>query len=147
MYLPKADWSPRFDSTFYTFTMDNKHLLGETDEATKAIPHALHGRNNFPAYYYELVVHRGRETTSIWRRYSHFQWLFHQIKASPPIESQASDTSITFPSSTCFYQKQNEEFAQARLLLLRDWLNDVLIKPGYASHPAVMVFLELALNG
>ena len=140
MYLPKTEWSPRFDSTFFTVTVESTRVVQEPIDVS--VPETIQGRNHYPAYYYELAIHRGRERTIIWRRFSHFKWLHQQLKANPPTESQPSD-AISFPAGTCFYQKQDDQFAQSRLLMLGDWLNDVLVRPGCASHPAVMAFLEL----
>ena len=144
MYLPKTEWSPRFDSTFFTVTFESKRVVH--DATVISVPETMQGRNHYPAYYYEIVIHRGRERSSVWRRFSHFKWLNLQLKASPPAQSQPSDAhapAISFPSGTCFFQKQDDHFAQDRLLMLQDWLNDVLTRPGYASHPAVVEFLEL----
>jgi hypothetical protein len=101
---------------------------------------------NFPAYYYEMTVYRERNSKTILRRYSHFKWLHQQLRRNPPMDAvavNASANTLSFPSGSCFYQTQDDDFAQARLELLRDWLSDVLMQPGYASHPAVRKFLEL----
>eukprot|EP00957_Ditylum_brightwellii_P143725 10950108-Ditylum_brightwellii.AAC.1 len=48
------------------------------------------------------------------------------------------------PSKTFnFFQPHDEEFIETRQKELYDFMRSVLSRPGYASHPAIISFLEL----
>jgi PX domain len=141
LYLPKEDWSPRYDSTFFTVKLEGKKILLEppTD-----VPSSIGGKSNHPAYYYETVVYREHNKQTLLRRYSQFKWLYDQLRASPPTDDQNPNAQpIHMPPGTCPFQWQSDAFAQNRLEQLGEFINDVLARPGYASHPAVATFLEL----
>jgi hypothetical protein len=145
LYLPKSSWSPRFNATFFSFSLDEHQELTEAPKT----PNLLGGKRNLPAHYFVLTVFRERQTKTLLRRYSHFKWLFHQITNHPPpyMDSQSTPgvaSILRFPAGSCFYQKQDGEFVNHRRQQLRDWLNDVLLRPGYASHPAVKLFFEFS---
>jgi hypothetical protein len=139
MFLHKSTWSPRYDSTFFSVTMETKEWI-RTERPTQ--PPVISGKTNLPAFYYVITIHREHSKVSIKRRYSDFKWLYEQLKGCPPHDGDPS-TTIRLPPGSCLWQAQTEEFSQNRLLQLRDFLNDVLSRPGYANHPAVRLFLEL----
>ena len=139
LYLPKDSWSPRYDSTFYTVKLEGKQKLSELP----AVPSAIGGKSNLPAYYYEVTVYREHEKKSMLRRYSHFKWLYEQLIWNPPQDEQPSDTKPIRLPGACPLQWQDDNFAQTRLERLMDFIDDTLARPGYASHPAVLTFLEL----
>lgn len=141
LFLPKDQWSARFDSTFYTVKIEGKQRL--TAPPDKSVPASIGGKTNFPAWYYRVVVYREHGKEEHLRRYSHFQWLYEQLIANPSSDEQLSGLNeITFPGS-CPMTIQNDAFAQGRMEVLADFLNDVLSRPGYASHPAVLTFLDI----
>ena len=49
---------------------------------------------------------------------------------------------LRLPPGTC-WPFQSEELAANRVQLLSSFLDDMLSRPGYASHPAVLAFLEI----
>ncbi len=49
------------------------------------------------------------------------------------------------PPGTCPFQWQNEDFAQNRLEALSEFMVDLLERPGYATHPAVVSFFDLGV--
>ena len=148
MYLSLESWSPRFDSNFYTIKMDQKEFLqsapAEDSDSVDAPPP---GKHQHPAYYYRIDVFRERHQHSVVRRFSQFRWLYDQIAGYSPPQTQEEGMPpldpIVFPPKTCPWHTQDEEFAQNRLEGLREFLTDVLRRPGIASHPAVRQFLKL----
>ena len=96
-------------------------------------------------FYYKVVVNRGQEQQELWRRFSQFQWLYRTVKASPPppVDGAPPETEpLRLPPGTC-WPFQSEELAANRVQLLSSFLDDMLSRPGYASHPAVLAFLEI----
>jgi hypothetical protein len=146
LYLPKSDWSPRYDSTFYSFMMEGKSLINLQQPPT---PSSIGGRKELPAYYYTVTVFREHSKTPLLRRYSQFSWLSQQLMSNPPVTDphrQVGTTTsrIRLPPGTCLWvQGQDDEFAQNRMEQLGEFLDEVLRRPGYANHPAVLAFLEL----
>lgn len=161
MYLPKDYWSARYESNFYTVKIESKRLVSSYDQEssvdadnvpkiTQSTNNTVGGKRNLPAYYYEVVVYRQHGKTSVFRRYSQFKWLHDQILSHPlpssitsPETERRDSRHIPLPSGTCLFQWQNDEFAQKRLELLSEYMDDLLSQPGYANHPAVIAFLEL----
>jgi PX domain len=141
MFLEKHQWSKRFDSTFFSFTLDGKRQLLETPQ----IPAEMEGKTNHPATYFELTVYCEHRTISILRRYSHFRWLFHEINDSNSkrLDSITGGPPLRLPPGTCPFQRMDENFLQTRKDELRDFLNDLLNRPGNSQHPAVVTFLSL----
>jgi hypothetical protein len=143
MYLPKDSWSARYDATFFTVGVEAVHLKSEAP----AVPSIIGGKDNFPAYYYEVTIYQEHNKRSILRRYSHFKWLLDQVKADPPADEQPPDAApIRMPPGTCPFQYQSEDFATNRKEQLSEFLADLLHRPGYATHPASLTFLELDGN-
>ena len=118
------------------------------------------GNTNFPAYYYKIEIFCSRQPSYvIYRRYSQFHWLYKQLQT---VQSSSSSTTsgdhdnnqqqqeqqqeqklVEFPPGTCFWYKQNDLFAQNRLVQLYEFMKDTLQIPKYANHPSVKQFLEL----
>lgn len=151
LYLPKDEWSPRYDATFYFVKIEDKKLV-TTETAREhlgsflieAVPPSVGGNTVLPAYYYEVVVYREHSKKSLLRRYSQFKWLYDQLKAHPPSDEQLpSARPIQMPPGTCLFQRQDDAFAQNRLEQLNEFIDDVLGRPGYASHEATLAFLQL----
>ena len=146
MYLPFSYWSPRYDSSFYTVKVDGRERIIED---LPLVPDEVGGKQDLRAYYYRVTVYREREKTSFLRRYSQFHWLYDQISAKPPTitneqRENSPGTPIRMPAKSCpFIQRQDENFARNRQELLSQFLEDILGRPGYASHEAVCAFLEL----
>lgn len=136
MYLSHEDWSPRFDKTFFTLKVEGYEFL-KSLPATNAKA-SVGGKTNFPAYYYKVEIFCGHESRIVLRRYSQFKWLFHQLTNSI---TQHDEPLLLPPASWC--QPQNDQFAQNRLELLRDFLRNALLRRGVAKHVAVAKFLEL----
>jgi len=136
--------------------MDTKRLLQsppDTDDNGREEPP---GKHRFPAFYYKIDISRERQRYSVLRRYSQFQWLYHQIvHYTPPqpsllpheeeerVGGTTSLEPLKFPPKTCPWQVQDDDFAQNRMEELRDFLSDALKRPFVASHPAVKQFLKL----
>ncbi len=138
-YLAKEHWSPRYDSTFFTSQLNGKEILDEPP----TIPIGLGGKSNHPAVYFRIEVFCEQKKHICLRRYSQFKWLHEQLKSSPPRAANQEEHDLSMPPGSCPWQVQNEEFLQVRLEALRDYLSDVLARPGYARHPAMRFFLEL----
>jgi len=134
-YLSKEHWSPRYDSTFFTTQIVGKELL------VVAPPAGLGGgKSNHPAVYFRIEVFSEHRKHICLRRYSQFKWLHEQLKKSP-ISSQEP---LSLPPGQCPWQyPTNDDFLQIRLDALREYLSDVLARPGYARHDAIRLFLEL----
>jgi hypothetical protein len=146
MYLSFDQWSPRFDSTFFSFKLPSKALLASPPD-NEASNDRIPGNKNHPAWYYTIQVYSERRSHSITRRYSQFRWLYDELRSHPPDAIHEQDAPnqppISIPPKTCPFQFQTEDFAQNRLEQLHDFLKDALQRPGYASHPAVSQFFEL----
>jgi hypothetical protein len=146
VYLPDGFWSPRYDRSFYTVKSEGKQLIKEGRPPT---PASVDGKENLPAYYFTFSVYRAHEKKNIQRRYSQFRWLYQELISNPPITTTAQDHNIRSPESPIrlpsapLFQWQDEKFAQRRLEQLAHFLEDMLGRPGYANHPAVLAFLEL----
>lgn len=138
-YLTKEHWSPRYDSTFFTLQLNGKILLDESPP----IPVGLGGKSSLPAVYFCIEVFSEHKRHECIRRYSQFKWLHDQLITSPPNAASHEEHALFLPPGTCPWQKQTEEFLQNRLEALQDYLGDVLARPGYARHPAMILFLEL----
>lgn len=159
MFLPKDQWSPRYEETFYSVKIEGFQRLfaapatadaaaGSSTETVAALPA---GKPSFPAYYYQVVIYRGHQKKTVLRRYSQFKWLYNQLVAYRPPPSAASATSPATPSpfpsmppGTCPWDRQDDAFAAVRQDELADFLTSVLERPGgYTNHEAVVAFLEL----
>lgn len=134
LYLVPEHWSPRYENTTFTVKVEQTVLMSSAPSSSSFVG----GKSNFPAYYFKVDVFCARKTRSVCRRYSQFQWLYKRL---PRIDDNGELPPL--PPGTCFCQPQNETFAQNRLEQLREFLRDILQRPGYSSHPAVITFLEL----
>jgi len=165
MYLPKDLWSPRYDGNFFTVKVEGKQKITSESELPSANETSsnnailIGGKTNLPAYYYQVIVYREHEKRTLLRRYSQFKWLYEQLVADPPplpasmsdedqvaaVAAMAAKGRISMPPGTCsLFQRQDDAFAQNRVEQLDSFLQDVLGRPGYASHPACRAFLELS---
>lgn len=134
MFLTAEMWSPRYENTFYTIKMEKFELISSPQEWMKA-PSLIKGKTSFPAYYYKIDVCCGHASHSVLRRYSEFVWLRKTLESTIQIPEM--------PPGTCFFQAQDDKFAQNRLEQLRDFLEGFLQCPGVSSDTAVVSFLEL----
>lgn len=162
-YLNPEDWSPRFDSTFYTVKVTTFEICHEMPSSTWR---SISGRSSHPAVYYGLEIRCGHRTRTIWRRFSQFRSLCHHAATSPPppstdpheIEAERKRGSLwsVFPprqvaSGPCFVIPcitskdawKDEDFIEERQEELGRFLRDLLTRRGYCSHPIVVEFLEL----
>jgi len=142
MFLPPDQWSKRYDEAFYTVKIINKKKLDECPSSDIDID----CRGNIPAYYYQVAIYRGPMTYTLWRRYTHFKWLYQKLQSTPPKEPQNPEAEpFRLPPGTpCpFFQRQDDDFADNRKHELEEFLWDVVQRPGYANHPAVVTFLQL----
>ncbi len=160
-YLAKEDWSPRFES-FFTVTLTTRTTYSSPPpsssqttpiESSPLLPENLtKGENEkFPAVYYNIKVQCGRKEHLCPRRYSQFRKLYNDINANPPpLPNQVSSSKIIrpekpikIPPKTCCFQTIDDEFLDVRQEELYWFLTTLLIRPGYADHPAMIAFLEL----
>ena len=111
-------------------------------------------KTKLPAYCYAIEVCAGGSNSSdaqlkAHRRYSDFVWLHHALQSNPPISAEAEvfDNEmipmLMLPPKTFFWKKQTDEFRCERQIQLYEFLDDVLSRPGYATHPAMISFLLL----
>ena len=153
LYLPKSQWSPRFEDSFYTVRVEGFERCTAaptttTRSSSEAVADRVKGHSHHPAFYYKVVLHRGTSSQEMWRRFSQFVWLYRQVQASPPppptrIEGVPPQDPLRLPPGTCWWPFQSEDLATKRVELLSGFLDDMLSRPGYASHPAVLTFLEI----
>lgn len=144
MYLPKDFWSKRYEDSFYTIHVEGYERYAAAPEGSNASARTIGGHGHHPAFYYKVVVYRSNQTKVLWRRFSQFVWLYRQVKAKlpPPLPDAPPAQALRLPPGTC-WPFQSEGLAQERVELLSAFLDDLLGRPGYASHPAVVTFLEL----
>jgi hypothetical protein len=170
MYLAFEDWSPRFETIFYSFKIESFELRTSLPSASSsssrsssvsAGPISVPGKTTLPAYYYKIKVLCGHKSRIVLRRYSQFRWLYdrlpYEVKTGNTTTSDRQgdddddddDTSppplppLSFPPPTWCCQPQNDAFAQNRSEELREFLRDALVRRGAATHDAVGTFLEL----
>ena len=145
MYLSQEHWSPRYDASFFTIKMDNVDLC--TLQPDPPVDPTVKGKTNHPAYYYKIRVLSAHREITIYRRYSQFKWLCDQIRANPLKEDTTVDP-VEMPPGTWFCsvgfcRPQSEAFAVKRMDQLRNFMRDLLQRPGCPKHPAVILFLDL----
>lgn len=179
-YLNPEDWSPRFDDTFYTVKIVSHGIYGaqppstgtSTDDTSNkgegmtgsaGIP-TIQGKTNHPAMYYKLEIQCGHKHRIIYRRYSHFRWLYNRSVSSPPPpssnphEAEAErkrgrlDSSLLPPKTISLVPCmpciggdawRDDDFVEGREEALGSFMRDLLTRRGYADHSAVVAFLEL----
>ncbi|KAG7339142.1 PX domain containing protein [Nitzschia inconspicua] len=143
MYLAYEDWSPRFETTFYTIRIDGYELVTTTSATATMTTTSLRngGKTNLPAYYYKIAVFCGHHRRTVLRRYSQFEFLYKHLPM--PVIQYDNEILALPPKSPCLCQPQNDAFAQNRMEQLQEFLRDVLIRRGAAQHDAVAKFLEL----
>jgi len=157
-YLQPEHWSPRYDESFFTVKVDTHARL-----TVPADPLPMHpdlrkmATSRFhPACYYQVKVMYGRQVKVMWRRFAQFRWLYEQVLIRYPLASamtvladwEREQPVIPFPGKTWIWEwPHSEEFEEARNVGLDSFLRDLLSRPGYATHPAVVDFLELDLDG
>lgn len=138
-YLAKEHWSSRYDSSFFTTQVAGKELLS----SPPPMPEGMEGKSTHPSVYFRVQVFSEHKEHSCLRRYSQFKWLHQTLISSPPPEASYEEHALALPPGSCPWQRQDDEFLQIRLEALRDYLRDILARPGYAKHPAIQLFLEL----
>lgn len=153
MYLLPEHWSARYDDTFFTIKILSKEVYKESPD--RGI--SKFGHTNFPATYYSVHVYNGNSEKVYPRRFSQFKWLYDNITANPPLSTEKISKSISgrtplnegsscnvnpieMPPKGIFCFKPDEEERQEDL---KRFIEDLLVRPGYAAHPAVIKFFEL----
>lgn len=142
MYLPPDQWSSRFDSTFFSVRIESARKC----DSRPNLKEGIGGRTHTPAVYYELVVSCEHKKIVLLRRYSNFRWLYEQVKDFQPPHMEGDFTvyePLGMPPGTCFLQPQDDAFILNRKGELAFFVGDLLSRPGYAEHPAVVLFFEL----
>jgi hypothetical protein len=141
MYLPVDQWSPRFDSTFFSVKIES----AQKHERPLVLREGIGGKINGPAVYYDVAVFCEHRKIMLQRRYSNFYWLYEQVKdfRPPHVEGDIEHGPLEMPPGTCFWQRQDEEFIKNRTEQLGEFVDDLLSRPHYAEHPAVRLFFDL----
>jgi hypothetical protein len=144
MYLAHEDWSPRFENTFYTITIDGFEKMKEQPRPPTS-SFSVMGNTTLPAYYYRIVVRCGHDRHVVWRRYSQFQWLYRELFTTTDLDEEQPPLYLprSEPCLGCPWRPQDDAFAQTRMDDLHDFLRDALVRRGVARHDAVAKFLEL----
>lgn len=165
-YLSKKSWSHRYEKHFFTVKMDYPSISYETtlppsykiiesDDVKCGCHCSSTIKSKLPAYYYIIEVCVGGTTDQplkVYRRYSEFIWLYNKLKSNPPpplsllsTEENTNNINIpTLPPKTLFWKKQiSDEFRNERQTQLYNFLDDILSRPGYSTHPAMKSFLLL----
>mmetsp|Transcript_8251 Transcript_8251/g.23741 ORF Transcript_8251/g.23741 Transcript_8251/m.23741 type:complete len:184 (+) Transcript_8251:291-842(+) len=157
LYLSRDDWSPRFDSSFFTVEIESYEKLSYPPPAEHDQASVIQCKTSHPAYYYQISVFCEHEKWIVPRRYSQFQWMRNQLcktKGTPTNGNNSTTRTRNhgnavatenppLPTGTCFFEVQNASFAQRRQQQLNDFLDDILTQPGNSFHGAVVTFLEL----
>mmetsp|Transcript_4764 Transcript_4764/g.10055 ORF Transcript_4764/g.10055 Transcript_4764/m.10055 type:complete len:256 (+) Transcript_4764:45-812(+) len=91
-FLAPDQWSPRFGESFFTVQMKEFRKI-DRDDIKEYICYSSDinncGNKNYPAIYYSISVMCGnRSAKTLWRRYSHFSWLYNRMNNSLPLDSQ-----------------------------------------------------------
>ena len=136
-FLASDQWSPRFEATFFTVKLENFELARAPPQSDEHSRFLFHGKGTFPAYYYKIDVFCGHAKHSVLRRFSQFAELVSKV----PHDTRPDAPEL--PPKTWICQPQDAPFAQNRLEQLREFLERFLQRPGIATDPIVMEFLEL----
>lgn len=142
MYLPIDQWSPRFDSTFFSVKIESTQKC----DSLPPLKEGIGGNTHCPAVYFDVIVFCEHRKLVLLRRYSNFYWLYEQVKdfQPPHVEGDfAIYEPLVMPPKTCFFQPQDDEFIKNRKEQLGEFLDDLLSRPSYAEHPAVRLFFDL----
>lgn len=163
-FLQKEDWSPRFESTFFTISMDTREihntvppveipLTSSQDSCTTVNSLYYKGKETFPAVYFNVKVQCVHQVLILPRRYSQFRQLYDEVCSSPPPPNSHQQTTLnnsnkdedklSFPPKTCYFQSVDEEFLDVRQEELYNFMVMLLKRAGYANHPSVIDFLKL----
>ena len=167
-YLSKEDWSPRFENTFFTVSLDTRTTYSNSPSSTTSsqspsshptqnYSFLLGGNNSFPAVYFNLKVQCGHQEHICPRRYSQFRKLYDDLRHTKPVqESQGRQNrrgnvdkntdrfrDLHIPPKSCPFQPIDEEFLNVRQKELYEFMDDLLKRPGYVNHPSVRSFLDL----
>jgi len=149
-YLPVDQWSPRYiDPPFFTFKIESRTLLTDSPETVEFLK-KFSVKTNHPAIYFKVEIFCGKRNHIFYRRYSQFRKLYDFMLEDPPLLSSISSIDpestyqpLFFPPKTCPFYEVSEEFLDDRQRDLADFLQDLLIRPGFAQHPVLKIFLEL----
>ncbi len=140
-YLQEKDWSPRFADSFFTFTLNSRTLHNHIPEEDTG-SFLTGSSQSHPAIYYNIVVKCGKNVRQCPRRYSQFHSLYEELRKTSPRRGIASnDQPLHIPGKTCFFQTIDEDFLDERQEDLARFLDDVLKRPYYVSHPTLLTFL------
>mmetsp|Transcript_10607 Transcript_10607/g.13432 ORF Transcript_10607/g.13432 Transcript_10607/m.13432 type:complete len:152 (+) Transcript_10607:144-599(+) len=146
-YLSKKDWSPRYESTFFTVSLDCRKVYTSpplSNNNSDDTSFTEGGKNSFPAIYFLIKVKCGYAEHVCPRRYSQFELLYHDICDNPPTNTSVDQVRcIRMPPKTCVFQSIDDDFLDVRQQELYDFLESILVLPGCADHPNVKNFLCL----
>lgn len=103
-YLSKEDWSPRFEPTFFTVSLDARMTCSNSPPSITASSQSLPsrptqkysfigGNNSFPAIYFNLRVQCAHQEHSCPRRYSQFRRLYDDLRFHAKSVQQLSHES------------------------------------------------------
>lgn len=166
-YLQPEHWSPRYDPSFFTIELKSRQTLtSPPPEATRS--HSLHPelrrietKRSHPACYYVVKILYGHTEQIVLRRYAQFRWLYDKVTHFPPHQysnhgvdhveayndsSTMEGKKLTFPPRRIWpwsWWPRDEALEKERQNELCTFLTDMLSRPGYASHPSLIAFLEL----
>lgn len=143
VYLTDKDWSPRFDSAFFTCKIISRTLR----ETPPNDGYTIGTKGNHPAVYYHIKVNMGKKELIVKRRFSQFRMLYDELKKSPPAEVSPEQKQqfnhVHLPPKACFFQKIDDEFLDNRQEELTIFVHNILKIQNYSKHPAVEKFLRL----
>jgi hypothetical protein len=163
LYLPDKDWSPRFGTEFFTFSLTSRSILEvppDCDSNDHTNAQYQRQRHSSAAVYFHVLVKCAKSEKLCLRRFSQFRTLYDEVLRSPPAaaalahQSKSASKNITtstyeliqnlhFPPKTCFFTHADDEFLDVRQEELGAFLDELLKIPNCSTHPAVQHFLEL----
>lgn len=146
-YLTEKDFSPRFDETFFTCSITSRCTL-ETPPSNSSTNETIISKStrHHPSIYYEIKVKCGHKDHVVYRRYSEFRTLLDDLRRNPPQSSLSERdflSQVHIPPKTCFFSKVDDEFLDNRQEELEIFMESILKRPNYGTHPAIRNFLRL----
>jgi PX domain len=140
VYFPKNQFSPRFGDHFYSYEI-------RSPVKKKAESSGVLGCCISDVVFYELTVYKGKQSWTIFRRYSDFEKLYKELLDQ---DIQLVSSAVLPPKSAYFsFVGPSDSFLGDRKKRLSDdFLDKILVnvsaRSSIAHFPSVVEFLEFS---
>lgn len=129
MYFPPSQWSARFGVQFFTVLIPDVRLFQD-----------LGRKRSYAAY--KITSCRGKQTITVWRRYSEFDMLQRHLQLYPSERIQRASLDAPLPGKTLF-RRLKPEFLDRRREGLELYLQHIVSRDRRIIEvPIVRQFLQ-----